>query len=318
MDSGTTNTRVRLWDGQSVVATASEAVGARNTAMDGHNGQLRAALKRLIESVQLQSRLLPQAVLAAGMITANIGLFEVPHISAPAGLSRLAAQTVRHDFPDISPLPFYFIPGIKSLPAKLSGETLQEADILRGEEVEVVGLRELMSLTAPAVLMHYGSHHKAISLDASGRVLYSRTAVTGELLLAVSQNTVLKSSVVPLDQMRPDPDMLRLGLRQAQNEGLGRALFLTRVAEQIWHRTKEEATSFLLGALTSLDLPLLSEARNAGASVVLYGKGHFPPILKQYLEEQGWPDVHLVAEETAELSSAVGAARVYERIVTLP
>ncbi|MFZ5826536.1 MAG: 2-dehydro-3-deoxygalactonokinase, partial [Bacillota bacterium] len=92
VDSGTTNTRVRLWDGHRVVASASEAVGAAATAADGHTGRLRAALKRLIEQVAAEGGLEPGAVLCSGMITANVGLLEVPHAPAPAGVGDLARQ----------------------------------------------------------------------------------------------------------------------------------------------------------------------------------------------------------------------------------
>lgn len=303
VDSGTTNTRVRLWDGERVAAAASEPVGARNTAMDGHNGAVRAAPGRPIGQVVAAGSPGP-----AGQAAHAMGPGPGP---GPADLARLI---VRHDFPDIAPYPFYFIPGIKTLPA--TPDNLRETDILRGEEAEAAGLPELLGLHGPAMLMHYGSHHKAIYLDGEGRIQFSRTAITGELLMAIAGNTVLKSSVVgPAELTEPDPAMWRAGLADAQTDGLGRALFLVRVAEQIWKQSKADVTSYLLGALTSLDLPLLNGAREAGAAVLLYGKGHFPPILKACLDEQGWPDVRLVDEATAELASAVGAARIYAQMV---
>lgn len=314
VDSGTTNTRVRLWSGERVVATASETVGARNTAIDGHNGQVRGALKRLVAHVTEQVGIVPEALICSGMITANVGLYEVPHVQAPAGPGELARQVVRHDFAEICDLPVYFIPGIKSVPTALSAETLGEADILRGEEAEAVGLRELLGLRGPLMLMHYGSHHKAIAVDEDGRILYSRTSMTGELLQVIAQQTVLKGSLASLDGVEPDQAMWRIGLEQALRGGVGRALFLTRVADQIWQRSKAEATSFLLGVLTSLDLPLLVGARESGATVLLYGKGHFPPIMKTFLDQQGWPDVLLVDPGVADLCSAVGAVRIYEQM----
>lgn len=315
IDSGTTTTRVRLWDGTAVVASASEPVGARNTAIDGHNGQVREAITRLINRVMEGTGVTPEAVLCSGMITANVGLLEVPHILAPVSALDLARRIVAHPFPEISSLPFYFIPGIKTMPPELNAQTLSKADILRGEEAEATGLRELLGLIGPVMLVHYGSHHKAIAVDGEGQVLYSRTSVTGELLMAIMQNTILKASTLALDQVELDEAMWRTGLDAAlsESDGFGRALFLTRVVEQIWHRSKGEATSFLLGVLLSLDIPLLAGVREQGAAVVLYGKGHFPRMMKAYLDSQGWPSVHLVDESIAELSSVVGAVRIFER-----
>lgn len=316
VDSGATFTRARLWHFDQVVTTAVEPVGARNTAMDGHNGQMRNAVKGLIADVIARSGLAPGAVVCFGMMTANVGLLEVPHIPAPAGAADLARATLRHDFPELSPLPFFFIPGVKSVPAELTAETLGETDIARGEEAESVGLVDLAGLTGPTLLMRYDFTHKAIALDAEGRILHTRTAITGEVRQAVAENTLIKSSLAPLDQVEPVEAMWRAGMAQAQVGGFGRALFLTRVAEQIWKKSKEEATSFFLGVLMSLDLPLLAGARESGATVVAYGKGHFPAMLKAYLEGEGWPEVRLLDEATVDLASAVGAVRIYERMMT--
>jgi len=314
VDSGANHTRARLWDREQVVATAVEPVGSRHTAMDGHNEKLKAAVQQVIASVIAQTGLTPEAVVCAGMITANVGLLEVPHVAAPAGPEDLARRIVRHDFPELSSLPFYFIPGIKSVPTELNAQTLGETDILRGEEAEAAGMRELLGLTGPVLLMHYRTHHKAIAVNAEGQILYSRTSITGEVLQAVVDNTVIRSSVLGLDQVEPDESMWRAGFEQARATSFGRALFLTRVAEQIWKRSKAEATGFLLGVLMSLDLPLLEGARESGATVLVYGQGHFPKMLKTYLDGEGWPDVRLLDEATTQSASAVGAVRIYERM----
>lgn len=304
-----------MWNGSHIVARAVRPVGVRQTAVDGHNGQVRAAVQETIAEVIQASGLTPEAVVCSGMITANVGLLEVPHIPAPAGIVELAAGLVRREFPELSSVPFYFIPGVKSLPAELTTETLGETDIARGEEAETIGLLELTGLTGPALLMRYQFTHKAIAVDGDGRIAYTRTALTGEVIPAVAENTLVKASLAPLDQVEPVEAMWRAGLAQAQRDGFGRALFLTRVAEQIWKKTKAEATSFFMGVALSLDLPLLAGAQESGATVVAYGKGHFPGLLKTYLEGEGWPGVRLLDEATAELGTVLGAVRVWERAV---
>lgn len=314
LESVATQTCAQLWDGRQVVAHAARPVGFRNTVVDGHNGQLKGAVKETIAEVIDRAGLLPEAVISAGMLTAPVGLFEVPHIPAPAGVADLAGAMVRHDFAELSPLPFYFVAGVKSLPAELTAETLGETDIARGEEAEAIGMIEMANLSGPALLMHYDFTHKAIALDGQGRVIHTRTAITGELLQAVAEYTMIKSSLAPVDKLQPVEAMWRAGLAQARAEGFGRALFLTRVAELIWKKSKEEATSFLLGALMSLDLPLLAGARESGATVLAYGRGHFPAMLKTYLESEGWPEVRLLDEATARTAPVLGAVRIYERM----
>lgn len=310
VDSGTTTTRVRLWRNERVVWSGSRAAGARDTATDGSNARIRTALTDLFAELDTHAGHAPEAVISSGMITSNMGLLEVPHLSAPVGMDDLADGIVRHDFPEITELPFYFIPGVKTLPISFNFDTLADADVLRGEEAECVGLRELLRLCHATLFLHFGSHHKVIATDAGGRVLYSRTAVTGELLSAVSEHTILRSSTVPVATLEPSRDFYRAGLRAAEQHGVGRALFLVRVGEQLWGRSRSEMTSFLLGVLSQTDLPLLDDAPDA--AVVLYGKGALPQLLAEHLTASGRQATH-VDEETSDQAAAVGAVRLFER-----
>ncbi|MER3554607.1 MAG: 2-keto-3-deoxy-galactonokinase [Meiothermus sp.] len=303
VDSGTTRTRVRLWDGGKVVSSQSQQAGARDTASDGHPGRVKTALKEMLAGVKGLG-----AVLCSGMITSNVGLKEVPHLLAPCSPEKIARGIVRQEFPEIAEAPFYFIPGIKTVPEGLSLENLEGADVMRGEEAETVGLRELLGLTGPVLLMHYGSHHKAIRVDGDGTILGSKTSITGELLQAVMSGTVLRSSVVGLEDIKPSQEYWRAGLEAAQQHGLGRASFLVRIGEQLAGLPKPEMTSYLLGALASLDLPMLERGEN----IILYGSGHFPPLMKAYLDERGIPAT-LVSPEVSENAAVIGALRLFER-----
>jgi 2-dehydro-3-deoxygalactonokinase len=306
IDSGTTTTRLRLWQGGGVRWSASVAAGARDTAIDGEPRAIRAAVGDLLARVRAETGVDPAAVVCSGMITSNLGLHEVPHLPAPAGPRELAAGIVRVTIPELGELSF--IPGIKTLPRSPSLADLGSGDVLRGEEAEVTGLRTLLGLTGPATFLHFGSHHKAVDVDADGRITASRTAVTGELLAAVAAHTILKSSVVPLDDLALDPDAVRAGAAATRDHGLGRALFLVRVGEHLGGRTRATMTSFLIGALAMLDLPLLPEV--GGAPIVLYGHGAFPEALATLLE--GRPDVVRVDGATADLAAVAGAVALFE------
>lgn len=314
VDSGTTRTRLRLWDGQQVVWNHSRAVGARDTAADGNNHKLKAALAHLLTEAQAIGT--PQAVVCSGMITSNLGLLEVPHLLAPCSPQDTARGIVHHDFPEIAAIPFYFIPGIKTQPQALTLATLEQADLLRGEETEALGLRELLQLSGPTLLLHYGSHHKALWLDAQGYVVGSQTSITGELLVALMGHTVLKGSVEPLETLEPDLEFFQAGLEAARQHGLGRAAFLVRVGEHLAGYSKTQMTSYLLGVLSSLDLSLLLPAQTQQAAIVLYGSGHFPAVMKAWLVQQGIA-ARLIDPQTAELSAVVGAVRLLERYIAV-
>lgn len=308
IDSGTTTTRVRLWHEGEVRWTATRPVGARDTTATGSTARLREALGELIAQLRRETRLPLEAAVCSGMITSNVGLLEVPHLLAPAAPGMIAANLVRHDFPDIADLPFVFVPGVKTLPATLSLGTLAEADVLRGEECECLGLGELAEIRGPATFLHFGSHHKAIDVAADGTITASRTGITGELYAAITEHTILKSSTVHIEAELID-EFARAGLEAARIHSLARALFLVRVGEQLWQRTPEQMTSFLLGALAGADLPLVGPVQ-ADRRVILYGKGPFPQLLAPVLRDAGH-DVVRIAENSADIAAAVGATRLY-------
>lgn len=313
IDSGTTRSRARLWAGGDLRWTGERPVGARDSAQDGSNRRLRVAIGELLAELTAAAGGQPEAAVCSGMITSNNGLVEVPHLVAPASPDQIARALVRHDIPEVAPVPFYFVPGVKTLPRQGDPLGLAEGDVLRGEEAEVVGLRELTGLKGPLALVHFGSHHKLVEVGADGTIRRSRTALTGELLAAVREHTILKSSLEPRIPDSPDPEHWRAGLALARSQGLGRALFLVRVGEQIGGRSKAEMTAFLLGAMLAADLPLLEDARSSGATVVLYGSGVFPDLLRSALFDEGWTGVHLVPREQADLAAVIGAVRLYER-----
>jgi 2-dehydro-3-deoxygalactonokinase len=308
VDSGTTTTRLRLWRDGAVRWSGSVAAGARDTAITGEPRAIRDAVRDLLERVAREAGGRPDAVICSGMITSNLGLHEVPHLAAPAGPHELAAGIVHVTFPELGELAF--IPGIKTLSATLTLDTLAGGDVLRGEEAEITGLRSRLRLDGPATFLHFGSHHKAIDVDAGGRITASRTAVTGELLAAVGEHTILKSSVVPLPDLALDHDAVLAGAAATHEHGLGRALFLVRVGEQLGGMGRERMTSYLVGALAALDLPLLIDG---GRPIVLYGHGAFPEALAALLAHQGRERVTVVDGEASDLAAAEGAVALFER-----
>lgn len=315
VDSGTSNTRVRLWRGGRVAATEVRPVGSRDVAAMGHSGALKAALHDAIGEVRRGAAV--EAIVCSGMITSNLGLREVPHLEAPATIDDLARGLVSDRFPELCELPFYFVPGVKTLPAEpIAADNLHQADLMRGEETEVAGLLSTMGLETPAVFLHLGSHHKGIRVGEGEVIAGSSTALTGELLDAVRRHTILSGSTLDTLDFEPAPEMWRLGLELGRREGFGRALFLVRTGEQLWPLDRAAATAVLLGVLAGLDLQMLEKYRGRTATTVIYGKGAFGPMLRDCLGGD-YGKVLLLDEETSETAAARGAARLYERALQL-
>ncbi|MHB1652943.1 MAG: 2-dehydro-3-deoxygalactonokinase [Desulfitobacteriaceae bacterium] len=310
VDSGTTTSRVRLSDGNNVLASVSRLAGAKDVALTGNNEVLKNALRECIKEILEESKITideVNAIIASGMISSNMGLVEIPHLSGPVGISETAGNLVKRLFPDITSKPIWFIPGIKTGFHK--GNTISEMDIMRGEETEIFGY---MDDREDSLFMHYGSHHKCI-LTEEGKVRQCRTSVTGELMMAISQNTILKSSLVPINDIIVDMDWVRRGLAVAEESGFGRALFSTRIIDTMVHSTKMEATNFYLGVLVSLDLNIMKELRvESVRKLVLYGKKLFPSIFEPIIQER-FPELQVitVSEELSDLLSVKGAIKTY-------
>ncbi|MGI8748609.1 MAG: 2-dehydro-3-deoxygalactonokinase [Deinococcus sp.] len=306
IDSGTTRSRVRLWRA-GVIWEESLPVGAAAVAREGRE-VLRAGLESLLARTREQAALKGvslDAVIASGMVSSNVGLHEVPHLPAPLSFAELAAGTVPQDIPGLGLV--HFIPGLRTSPDPGAADPLAGLDVLRGEEVEVCGLRELLDLRGPADFIHYGSHHKRVRTDEWG-VLGSLTTLGGELLAATIGHTVLASSAVPPAELGPpDEDWWSRGWRAAENQGYARAAFCARLADVRLGASPGQVTSYLLGAVAQQDASLLA----GDAPLVLYGHATFTGPVGAWLARQGRA-VRVVDGPTGELAAPLGAVRLFE------
>jgi 2-dehydro-3-deoxygalactonokinase len=263
IDTGTTNTRVAIWRDGRVVSRSSAEVGVRDTALTGDKQKLQAGIRdqilkaATIAGVDFSSI---GVILASGMITSNIGLFEVPHISAPAGIQELAAALVQSRIAEVASRPIWFVPGIKNSVPVVDMETYESMDIMRGEEVEAFGLVERKNLQGPATFIFPGSHSKFITMDANNRITACVTTLAGELLNVITGNTILASAVDNSFAHELDEIMLLEGARCCAHVGLGRACFSVRILEQFGGTTTKQRANFLLGAVLEQDVYALKQS----------------------------------------------------------
>ncbi len=280
VDAGTTNTRVWLTIGDRVVSRAQAGVGVRDTARDGSSERLRNALRELINQVRDDARSQgfaqsPECVIAAGMITSPLGLAEVPHVAAPAGLNDLAAATRQYSFPEITGLPILLIPGARSGPRPCDQESVGATDVMRGEETLVMGLNALGLLEPRSTLLNLGSHWKVIKLDKDARIESSVTSMTGELIHTAQTQTILASSVPNTRPSEIDRTWLEAGMREQRRSGLSRALFCVRLLEQGSASSAEQRLSFLIGAFLASDMDAIVSRGllDSEGAVVITGGG---------------------------------------------
>jgi len=276
VDTGTTNTRVWIANQGNIVDRIDEQIGLRDAARERNNSSLRNSLRTLIAAARskaAQSDLYPECVLAAGMLTSPLGLCEVPHIPAPAGEKELADSLYKLSDPQVTDLPIYLVPGIRSGPPSPSLEDLEQTDLLRGEETLVMGLMQAGVLSGNATLLNLGSHWKAIRIDERSRIASSYTTLTGELIHALQAQTVLASALPQGRLEELDADWLERGRRFESRNGTGRAMFSVRLLEQIFHVGQTPLSSFLLGTMIESDLRAMERSKHLNDPIVITGTG---------------------------------------------
>ena len=185
IDSGTTNTRVSLVIDGRIADTRKFNVGAKKGMENGQllRDALRGDIADILQTNGMNEEQI-ECILASGMITSEFGLVNLPHIIAPAGAKELHESLYRCSLPEISRLPFVFVRGIKT-----GGDALENVDMMRGEETELLG-----SFEGAGTYILPGSHSKIIEVDEQGRVVRFKTMLTGEMIAALSQNTILTGS----------------------------------------------------------------------------------------------------------------------------
>lgn len=307
IDGGTTNTRFTLTDNGRVLERVSRHVGAAGAEADG-NRALREAVAEELAVIQARHGLRAERVVIAGMITSGSGLYELAHVPAPAGVCELAAGAKQIELPDVASVPILCLPGVKCC---CDGQS----DMMRGEEVEIMG-----ALGAPEegarAFIHFGSHNKLI-LTENGRITRSMTTLTGELLAAVTSRTILAGTLgAPDETLTLADEFVRRGFHAARENGLSRALFQTRLLQTLDGAERNQAYSFLFGALCQQDLaafgPWLEQSR---APLTLYGREIWENAFLCCAKESfGATNVTRIGYQESQWLSLRGMQRVAERV----
>lgn len=322
VDTGTTNTRAILWHEDTLIREEKAEIGVRCTAEDGHNTRLKQAVKSCIEKLLESQRLTYEdleCVLGCGMMTANVGLFEVPHLPAPAGIRELAAGMQQVLLADICPVPFWLVPGVKNHGEAVTEENFEQMDIMRGEESETMAMLCRLPAGVPYLFILPGSHTKFVAVNAKGQITGCLTTLTGELLSVISRQTIVADAVGRGFAVEDcyHGDAVQLGYRTAQEVGLARAAFSTRILNLFGGYGHEKAACYLLGAVLAEDLRALRATHALKVSentrIVIGGKGIFCRSFTDALAcDGGFGDWSVCPPDSAHPLSAAGMFAVYE------
>lgn len=315
IDSGTSNTRMYLWEEQGAcLHSFRTAVGVRNSAMDGHNHVLQDAVREGLNNLLAERSVSVddvRMIIAGGMITSNVGLYELPHVTAPAGKQDLVKGIRAVVIDAVSTRPIHFIPGVKNAVARVGENNFEAMDIMRGEEVETMAVLEKLTPGKSCLLILPGSHTKFVSVDPAGQITGCLTTLTGELLSCITEYTILadavKKSYVQSDTY--DKEMVIRGFETSMEVGFSRAAFSARILNQFTEKKPAQIANFLLGAILSQDVTALKHSSAVSfekdSSVVVCGDSAAGRALGDLLERDGsFGPVQRVGGEDIPLSAA--------------
>lgn len=302
IDGGTTNTRLRLVQSRRVTYTLRLEIGVRMGGEDpaGYRECLKNAIETLLRENAVQSGQIHR-ILASGMITSELGLYALPHLPAPAGIQELHDSAVEVLLPELSSIPFVFLRGVRK-----NGTCMEESDVMRGEETELMGILQPHSGNAYVLP---GSHTKVIYTDEQGRITDFFTTLTGEMIDSLSSHTILKNSV-DLKNGQLLEDRLLAGYAFCRKEGLNKALFKVRIADTLFSQSPAARYSFFLGAVLCGDITAILNA--ASRRVVIAGREQIKEALYTILKQETDLELFRLTPEETENSVALGAVRIYE------
>jgi 2-dehydro-3-deoxygalactonokinase len=225
VDWGTTNRRVFVIADGVAIASERDARGA-------------AAVSDFPADVaDIRARFGDLPLLLAGMVGSNIGWQMVPYVAAPAGLAELAAQVARIDART------FIVPG-------LSFSDAGRADVMRGEEVQLLGAAASGLVPPDARLCQPGTHCKWATL-ADGRVASFTTAMTGELFALLRGHGLLACQ---LGSEVDDGAAFRAGVAEGARRDLAASLFGVRANGILGRREDCAAAAFVSGLLIGADV----------------------------------------------------------------
>jgi 2-dehydro-3-deoxygalactonokinase len=271
VDWGTTNRRAYLID----------SAGRCTNEFEDSDGVLSVAPGAFPQAVsEIRDKLGDKPLLLAGMVGSNRGWKDAPYVPCPASIDDLAQNLVWAGEREA------IVPGVSYI-----GDG--RADVMRGEEVQLLGAVAAGLVDSNALACHPGTHNKWVSLH-DARIHSFRTVMTGELFSLLKEHSILSDL---LQGKVDDDDAFRRAAKHAVfHESLPAELFSVRAGVLLGQMKKEEAASFVSGLLIGTDVRI-GLSVPTGAQVVAMGRPDLTRLYAAALNQANRATVELDGEQ---------------------
>ena len=271
VDWGTTNRRAYRIDANGNCADEFE---------DG-KGVMSVAAGGFPDAVaEIRRRLGDLPLLLAGMVGSNRGWKEAPYVPCPAGIDELVKALVWPGEREA------IVPGVSFIG---NGR----ADVMRGEEVQLLGAVAAGSVDPMGMVCHPGTHNKWVTLR-HGKIAEFRTVMTGELFSLLKDHSILSDL---LQGQVEAGDAFKEGARYALNDdALSADLFMVRARVLLGQAKKEDATSYASGLLIGSDVRI-GLATPTSAQIHVVGRPELTRLYAAAVAEAGRDVVEIDGEK---------------------
>ncbi|HYD38742.1 MAG TPA: 2-dehydro-3-deoxygalactonokinase [Allosphingosinicella sp.] len=238
-------------------------------------------------AAEIRARLGDLPLLMAGMVGSNRGWVEAPYVPCPAGLPELAAKLRWIEGERAA-----IVPGV----AFDSGGA---ADVMRGEEMQLLGAHAEGWIGADSTLCHPGTHNKWVRLE-KGRIAAFRTVMTGEMFNLLKTHSILSDLLA--GPVEPGPAFEAGVAHGLERDDLTAELFSVRARTLLGRSPRDEAAAYVSGLLIGADLRVGLRFAGAG-EIVAMGRPDLTRLFAAALAVVGRPP-RIVDGEAAFLAGA--------------
>ena len=252
-DWGTTNLRLRLVDASTgVVLSAVETDQGLARVFSAwklsdrerfsfYCDILQNCISKLKTSIEVPSGNTP--IIVSGMASSDMGMIELPYAELPVGIDGTGLIIQLFQPSDDFAYPLKLISGISS-----------KTDIMRGEEVQVIGACRNKSVSDELFILP-GTHSKHVWTH-SNNITDVKTYMTGELFHLLSVNSILSNSIDLTEDLNIPgwESFFEEGVMQSVRDGVFGNLFDLRFAHIFNKRTAQQNRYYLNGLLIGGEL----------------------------------------------------------------
>jgi len=284
VDWGTTNRRAYLID----------SAGKKTQEFEDRKGVLSIGSGGFPDAVaEIRQKLGDRPLLLAGMIGSNKGWAEAPYVPCPTGIEDLAKHLTWPGEREA------IVPGIS-----YAGNG--HADVMRGEEVQLLGAASARMIDPDALVCHPGTHAKWCVVR-HGRIQSFRTVMTGELFNLLKEHSILADLLGGTVEVN---DAFKAGARDGLfTEALPAELFSIRARVLLGQAKREDAASYASGLLIGTDVRI-GLALPAAAEIVVMGRPELTHLYAAAIAEAGRSATELDGAQ----SFIAGAIKIAETI----